>query len=83
MALDIPPPSGPLWYLILAFFIYNICMLAACISIFMLMFIFLKFQLSCLTLKLHACRILGDVFMGVYHTVFDFGDLQLGFAEAA
>jgi len=27
--------------------------------------------------------ILGDVFMGVYHTVFDFGDLQLGFAEAA
>ncbi|KAJ4721763.1 Aspartic proteinase [Melia azedarach] len=27
--------------------------------------------------------ILGDVFMGVYHTVFDFGDLQIGFAEAA
>jgi phytepsin len=34
-------------------------------------------------MNLGECRILGDVFMGVYHTIFDFGEERIGFATAA
>lgn len=53
-----------------------------CILKFKIMTFIFHFLLFCFVPKLAAHRILGDAFMRVYHTVFDFGELQLGFAEA-
>lgn len=75
MAFDVPPPRGPLWYVHLLFFSY-----ACSIICFKTIFIHIFVPSPCVG---SWCRILGDVFMGVYHTVFDFGNLELGFAEAA
>jgi hypothetical protein len=30
-----------------------------------------------------SCRILGEVFMGAYHTIFDYGKMKVGFADSA
>ena len=71
-ALDVPPPRGPLWYAFYSSAFSRRTALRYSCS-----------QTDSFLLKLHNHRILGDVFMRVYHTVFDSGDLQIGFAVAA
>jgi len=29
------------------------------------------------------CRVVGDIFLQAYHTVFDYANLRIGFAESA
>lgn len=38
----------------------------------------------CMTIEsfVYMCRVLGDIFLKAYHTVFDYGNLKIGFAES-
>ncbi|RRT85265.1 hypothetical protein B296_00003878 [Ensete ventricosum] len=79
-AIDIPPPQGPLWYVIRMF--------VDCKkdgykpSLPYKRYKCMKY-LGHVLMRSLWCRILGDVFMGAYHTVFDFGNNSIGFAESA
>ncbi|KAI7745969.1 hypothetical protein M8C21_020569 [Ambrosia artemisiifolia] len=43
----------------------------------------ISFTIGDKKLNFHQMRVLGDVFMRCYHTVFDYGNLRMGFADAA
>jgi phytepsin len=80
--LEVPPPLGPLWILVrrpaLPAVLCSACVhphsLCGC----------LRRPAAGESKRVSRCvHVQGDTFMGPYHTVFDYGQERVGFADAA
>ncbi|KAK8704133.1 hypothetical protein V6N13_047765 [Hibiscus sabdariffa] len=70
VGLDVLPPRGPLWYDDIKKKL-TLCRLTH-----------VEHDSDANSL-VYICRVLGDRFLSAYHTVFDFGNMRVGFAKSA